>query len=111
MTVEKEGVWRPPESGDRRVRLEEVGHDLRALHPELVVTDTASEGEIRVSAATDTFVSCTRSTPQRCERRIALEGSCQGSWAVRCRNELLVPILILFLIAANVVAIQTVPNE
>ena len=62
--------------------------------------------EIRVSAAADTFVSCTRSTPQRFERRIMLEGSCQGSWALRCRNELLLPILVLFLIAANVVAIQ-----
>ena len=35
-----------PESGDRRVRLEEVGHDLCALHPELVPADSASEGSM-----------------------------------------------------------------
>ena len=44
MTVEKRACGGAPESGDRRVRLEEVGHDLCALHPELVATETASEG-------------------------------------------------------------------
>ena len=34
------------ERGDRRVCLEEVGHDLCTLHPELVAPETASEGRI-----------------------------------------------------------------
>ena len=44
LTVEKTACGGAPERGDRRVRLEEVGHDLCALHPELVPADTASEG-------------------------------------------------------------------
>ena len=99
------------DGSEGRVCLEEVRDDLGTFHLQAIVAEAGNERRIAVSAAADTFVSCTRSTPQRCERRIMLEGSCQGSWALRCRNELLLPILVLFLIAANVVAIQTVPNE
>ena len=42
-----------PERGDRRVRLEEVSHDLRAFRLELVVAETANEGQIGVSGAAD----------------------------------------------------------
>ncbi len=43
MTVEKRACGGALESGDRRVRLEEVGHDLRALCLELIPAETATE--------------------------------------------------------------------
>ena len=39
--------------GEGGVRLEEVGDDLRALHLQLVVAQTANKGRIGVSAAID----------------------------------------------------------
>ena len=43
MTVEKTACGGAPESGDRRVRLEEVGHDLCALHLQEVTIEPVSE--------------------------------------------------------------------
>ena len=43
LTVEKRACGGALESGDRRVRLEEVGHDLRALCLELIPAETATE--------------------------------------------------------------------
>ena len=43
LTVEKRASGGAPESGDRRVRLEEVGHDLCAFCLQLVANETATE--------------------------------------------------------------------
>ena len=41
------------DGGEGGVRLEEVREDLCALHPQLVVAQTANKGQIQVSMAAD----------------------------------------------------------
>ena len=83
MTVEKRACGGALELLERQVRLEGLREVLYALSTDAVVPETASDGEIRVSAAADSRNWACGGVLERRESLVCLEALCDVLCALR----------------------------